>query len=109
MSMHKQVLALVIFLAAMSSSTQLLAAAPDVDPFANPPVPAFAGQTAAPAPTIASAINQEVIATGFNLPRSLVVLPDGNLLVTEGAGTVRILSPEGKLSEPLPGMPDILS
>ncbi len=85
------------------------AAAPDVDPLANPPTPAFEGQTKAPAPAVASAFNEKVIATNLNLPRSLVALPDGNLIVTEGSGTVRILSPEGALSEPLPGMPDILS
>ncbi len=106
--MQKHVLALVITLATISSQL-LAAAAPEVDPLANPPVPAFAGQTAAPAPAIPSAFNQEVIATGFNLPRSLVVLPDGNLLVSENSGTVRMLSPDGALSEPLPGMPDILS
>jgi glucose/arabinose dehydrogenase len=106
--MQKQAQALVIILSMIS--TQLLAAAaPEVDPFANPPTPAFPGQTAAPAPAIASVFNQEVIATGLNLPRSLVALPDGKLLVTEGVGTVRVLTPEGKLSEPLPGMPDILS
>jgi glucose/arabinose dehydrogenase len=106
--MQKQVLALVFTLS--TTSTHLLAAAaPEVDPLANPPTPAFPGQTAAPAPAIASSFNQQVITTGLNLPRSLVALPDGNLLVTEGSGTVRVLSPEGKLSEPLAGMPDILS
>ena len=83
------------------------AAEPGVDPFANPPVPAFEGQTGAPAP--GTAFHQEVIATGLNMPRSLVALPDGNLLVTEGVGTVRVLDPDGNLSAPLEGMPDILS
>jgi glucose/arabinose dehydrogenase len=87
----------------------LLQAAAPVDPLANPPTPAFPGQTRAPAPDSASQIKQQVVATGLNLPRSLVALPDGNMIVTEGAGTVRILSPDGKLSQPLPGMPDILS
>lgn len=83
--------------------------AAEVDPLANPPTPAFAGQTDAPEPEQLSSITQERIATGLQLPRSLVALPDGRLLVTEGRGTVRLLTPEGELSEPLPGMPPILS
>ncbi len=96
-------------LSALAACLTLAAAAPAVGPLANPPTPAFEGQTDAPAPDLASAFNQQVIATNPNLPRSLVALPDGNLLVTEGSGTMRILGPEGTLSEPLPGMPDILS
>lgn len=86
-----------------------LAAASDVDPLADPPTPAFAGQTAAPPSAPSSAIRQQVIATGLEQPRSLLALPDGRLLVTEGSGTVRLLTPAGELSEPLPGMPAILS
>ena len=97
------------FITVAVSNLTLAAAAPAVDPLANPPTPAFSGQTAAPAPAVSSIFKEEVIATNLNLPRSLLVLPDGNLLVTEGSGTVRILTPEGTLSEPLSGMPDILS
>ena len=99
----------IFFITVAVSNLTLAAAAPAVDPLANPPAPAFAGQTAAPAPAAPSIFKEEVIATNLNLPRSLLVLPDGNLLVTEGSGTVRILTPEGTLSEPLSGMPDILS
>lgn len=96
-------------LAAMVAASVLAAAAPAVDPLANPPVPAFPEQTGAPAPAVASNVREEVIATGLNLPRSLVALPDGNLIVTEGSGTVRVLGTDGTLSQPLPGMPDVLS
>jgi aldose sugar dehydrogenase len=85
------------------------ALAAEVDPLANPPSPAFEGQTAAAAPVDPSRIQVEVIATDLDQPRSLQPLPDGRLLVTEGLGTVRILSTTGDISEPLPGMPEILS
>jgi glucose/arabinose dehydrogenase len=85
------------------------AAAPAADPLAEPPTPAFPGQTGATAPAQPTAVRQEVLLSGLDLPRSLVALPDGKLLVTEGSGTVRVLSPDGTVSEPLPGMPDILS
>jgi glucose/arabinose dehydrogenase len=96
-------------LALLASAVTFAATAPEVDPLANPPVPAFPGQTGAPAPVSASLVKQQVVATGLSLPRSLVALPDGNLIVTEGVGTVRVLKPDGSLSAPLPGMPAVLS
>lgn len=83
--------------------------AQDVDPFANMPEPAFAGQTNAPAPARASRLHVEVLMTGLTAPRSLAVLPDGTVLVTEGAGSVRFIHPDGVISGPLEGMPPIRS
>ena len=40
------------FMTVAVSNLTLAAAAPAVDPLANPPAPAFAGQTAAPPPAI---------------------------------------------------------
>lgn len=85
------------------------AGAAEVDPYANPPTPAFEGQTGAPAPAIASSYQVEVVATGLARPRSLLALPDGNLLVADGRGDVRIISPESGMSDPLPGMPAVRS
>ncbi len=107
--MNRQFLSCLLALSCVAPMAAVAAAAPEVDPLANPPTPAFAGQTGAPAPATPSAFKEEVVATNLNLPRSLVALPDGNLIVTEGSGAVRILSPDGTLSEPLPGMPDVLS
>ncbi|MFT5321264.1 MAG: glucose/arabinose dehydrogenase [Pseudohongiellaceae bacterium] len=83
--------------------------AAEADPFANPPTPAFEGQTAASAPAISSTYRVEVIASGLDRPRSLVALPDGNLLVADGKGALRIVSPESGMSDPLPGMPSVRS
>jgi glucose/arabinose dehydrogenase len=84
-------------------------AANAADPFANPPTPAFEGQMGAPAPDIASAYQIEVLATGLVKPRSLEVLPDGNLLVADGRGELRIINSEAGLSDPIPGMPLVRS
>ncbi len=46
----------------------------------------------------------ETIAQGLSFPWSLAFLPDGNLLVTERTGQVRIVS-AGSVSEPLGGLP----
>ena len=83
--------------------------AAEADPFANPPTPAFEGQTAANAPAISSTYHVEVIASGLDRPRSIVALPNGNLLVADGKGAVRIVSTESGMSDPLPGMPSVRS
>src|SRR6185369_14742809 len=38
---------------------------------------------------------------------SLVFLPDGNFLVTEGIGTMRIVRPDGVVSAPIAGVPPV--
>nr|WP_308429142.1 PQQ-dependent sugar dehydrogenase [Brucella endophytica] len=51
-------------------------------------------------------IEAETVATGLASPWSLAFLPDGALLVTEKAGTMRIVS-NGKVSEPVDGVPEV--
>lgn len=92
-----------------ASSYALAASSNVVDPYANPPSPAFEGQTAAPAPKEESKVAVEVVVTGLESPRSLVVLPDGNIVIAEGSGKVRILHSDGTLSEPVLGLPAIRS
>jgi glucose/arabinose dehydrogenase len=72
------------------------------------PKPAFPGQTKAPRPAKASpALNVEVITNRLNGPWALAFLPDGNFLVTESGGTMRIVSKEGVVSAPLGGVPPV--
>ncbi len=80
------------------------------DPFANPPTPAFNGQTNAPM-AARSNIGMEVILADLapGRPRSLEALPDGSLLVAEGSGRIRVLQPDGTVSAPLTGMPPLRS
>ena len=51
-----------------------VSAAAQADPYANPPSPAFAGQTGASAPALTSSYQVEVLATGLARPRSLAGL-----------------------------------
>jgi glucose/arabinose dehydrogenase len=54
-------------------------------------------------------VTAEVIASGLNHPWGLAFLPDGRVLVTERVGTLRIVSMDGKTSEPITGVPAVLA
>ena len=57
-----------------------------------------------PRNTKAGTIKVETVATGLAHPWGLAFLPDGRMLVTERSGTLRLVSKDGKLSEPLSGV-----
>ena len=81
--------------------------APDygVPPNAPDQKPAFAGQTDAPESKSTVAIDVTTVAEGLVSPWSLEFLPDGRMLVTEKRGQMRIVTQDGKLSEPIAGLP----
>lgn len=57
-------------------------------------------------PTQEVSIDVEVLVTGLDHPWGVEPLPDGTLLVTERSGALRLLR-DGKLSEPVSGLPEI--
>ena len=69
-------------------------------------VPAFAQQTRAPYAPSDVALEVETVAEGFEFPWGMALLPDGRFLVTEKAGTMRIVS-GGALSAPVAGLPAV--
>ncbi|MDH4072100.1 MAG: PQQ-dependent sugar dehydrogenase [Gammaproteobacteria bacterium] len=72
-----------------------------------PSLPAFAGQTRAPAAP-ESAFRIETLAEGLGTPWALAFLPDGEMLVSEYAdGRLRLIDADGKLSQPISGLPEI--
>jgi glucose/arabinose dehydrogenase len=51
----------------------------------------------------------ETFARGLDRPWALAFLPDGRLLVTEKAGRMRVVGKDGKLSQPLAGVPKVFA
>ena len=74
-----------------------------------------AAANAAPAPSSpqpqaeADPFKLTVVAEGLQHPWGLALLNDGRMLVTERPGRMRLVSKDGKLSEPLGGIPEVLA
>ena len=69
--------------------------------------PAFAGQTDAPERVTNVAFEVVTVAQGLVTPWGMTFLPGGKMLVTEKAGNLRIVSPDGTLSPPVTGLPPV--
>lgn len=69
--------------------------------------PAFAGQTRAPAVRTDQALTHTVVASGLEHPWGLALLPDGNWLVTEKPGRMRIVTAQGQVGQPIQGLPPV--
>ncbi|HXH08210.1 MAG TPA: PQQ-dependent sugar dehydrogenase [Alphaproteobacteria bacterium] len=73
---------------------------------AGPAHPAREPQTPEP---VDGALHVEIVVRGLEHPWALEFLPDGRLLVTERPGRLRIVDQDGRLSEPLAGVPQVLA
>jgi aldose sugar dehydrogenase len=97
---------------ATSVAAALLLAA--CQPQANGESPAASSAASAPAAAQALAsekgpIRVTEVARGLDHPWALAFLPDGNMLVTERSGQLRRVSREGKVSDPLAGVPQVFA
>lgn len=71
--------------------------------------PAFPAQTRACAADSGVRLDVEVLADGLVHPWAVEPLPDGDLLVTERAGRLRIVTANGDVQPPLAGVPEVVS
>src|SRR5919106_2495156 len=79
--------------------TQCKAQPPETGPAQRSPTPS----------SIDGNITAETVVRGLVHPWALAFLPDGRILVTERPGRVRIVDRNGRLSEPLAGVPDVVA
>lgn len=66
--------------------------------------PAFTGQTRVCAVRSNTAFEVTVLAQGLNQPWAVEPLPDGDFLITEKSGQMRIISAKGEASAPIDGL-----
>ena len=76
-------------------------------PNATGQTPAFPEQTRAPEAKKNVAFEVVTVAEGLDKPWGLTFLPGGKMLVTEKPGRLRVVTADGKLSEPVAGLPPV--
>lgn len=69
--------------------------------------PAFEGQTRVAGVKTQTAYSSNVVTDGLKSPWGITELPDGRFLITENAGTMRIVSKDGSMSEAITGIPEV--
>jgi glucose/arabinose dehydrogenase len=72
------------------------------------PIPAWLGQTRAAAPARTAAYDVQTVAEGLAAAFSFHFLPDGRIVVAERPGRIKIVGKDGKISEPIDGLPATL-
>jgi glucose/arabinose dehydrogenase len=70
------------------------------------PAQAQAPRSPTPAP-VNGGVRVQTVARGLEHPWALAFLPDGRMLVTERPGRLRTVGQDGRLSEPLAGVPQV--
>jgi aldose sugar dehydrogenase len=73
------------------------------------PQAATAEITNAPKQVTKRPVKAETFAKGLENPWGLAFLPDGRLLVTERPGRMRLIGKDGRLSQPLEGVPAVVA
>ena len=71
--------------------------------------PAWPNQTRAEAVSEGIDLAVDRIATGLVHPWGIAVLPQGGYLVTERSGQLRHITPDGQVSAPISGVPEVLN
>jgi len=91
-----------------STNTQALASVETKEPNSTYKS-AFPGQTRIGGVKSATNYEGKVLTEALKSPWGITSLPDGRLLITEKQGTMRIVTTDGKVSEPIMGTPKVNS
>lgn len=80
------------------------------DPDGHAPIPEWLGQTRAPRPERTADYDVETVVTGVTGGFSFHFLPDGRIILSERqTGAIRIAGAEGRLGDPIEGLPPVLA
>lgn len=60
-------------------------------------------------PSVDDVVRTETIVRGLEHPWALAFMPDGRILITERPGRLRVVDKDGKLSEPIAGVPRVFA
>lgn len=105
--MRASLIAALLGVLASGAMAQDFNAAP---PNAARQTPAFEGQTRAPVINDNVSLQKEVIASGLDHPWGMAELPGGaGWLVSERAGALRHIAPDGTVSAPITGLPEVVA
>lgn len=69
--------------------------------------PAFKGQTRIGSVKTVTPYDYVILTKELQRPWGIAELPDGRLLITEKSGTMRLVTPEGKVSDAITGLPAV--
>jgi len=69
--------------------------------------PTFQGQTRAPLALKSARFIVTDFVTGLNRPWAMAHMPNGKMMVTEVPGRIRIITPDGSVSDPVEGVPAV--
>lgn len=115
--LNQIIIASCVLMATACSKGEIVDTDPEIEPISGPGVetnppnttyaPAFAGQTRISAARTNTAFQGTAIATTLTAPWGITALPDGRLLITQKAGTMRIATTTGTLSSPITGLPAV--
>lgn len=92
-----------VLVAALAAACQ----APEPAPEPSEIPAGVAPGTDAPPPAEPSRYEVAVITDALTAPWALAFLPDGSFLVSERAGTLRVVTPAGTISAPIAGVPPV--
>lgn len=71
--------------------------------------PAFEGQTRIKGVVTKTPYESKVLTTSLRSPWGIAALPDGRFIITEKTGNIRIVTAAGVVSEPITGVPAVIS
>src|SRR5690242_2914846 len=100
-------LALAASLIALGASLPAFAQVETKPPEVPSEKPAFPNQTRAPTAHSNTAYQITTLATGLNHPWGMAFIDKKTMLVTERAGRLHTLTVDGKLGEPIAGVPEV--